>query len=210
MAAGAAGAAPPRIRLAPLKLSESYKEGQKFSPDSDEGFQKVIKMATRLLRAIEEVSNCMRGIDTAVTTHLSTDGGGTLSEGADAIRKELQVANGSRQVSEICIEELFGVTTGGKAPEGGLVGLTLKEAKEAAFAAELQAEELDDQVRFLGEECDRLESQVDGGRREKEDALRASNEHWGQLNGRLRSRKALSDLIAAKLQEELIRLKRCQ
>ena len=85
---------------------------------------------------------------------------------------------------------------------GGLLASTAQTVKDA----EEQVRESEQKARFLAEENDRLEQAEVACKVAKEDALRAQEEQWTELNRRLQSRKATSDLLAKKLQEELIQL----
>lgn len=83
----------------------------------------------------------------------------------------------------------------------------LKAGREETIAAELECEELGQQVGFLAEEHDQADKKLHGMRLAKEKAIVEANDHWSILNGRLRSRKTTSELLARNLQQELIQLR---
>ena len=170
--------------------------------DSDlTAFERISTMSLRLRAALGDVSGCLKQIDST----LCRDWNERPDKALENIQKELRVAAGSRNLSLICLEELFG-TGAASRTKGGLVGGLLASTAQTVKDAEEQVRESEQKARFLAEENDRLEQAEVACKVAKEDALRAQEEQWTELNRRLQSRKATSDLLAKKLQEELIQL----
>ena len=70
----------------------------------------------------------------------------------------------------------------------------------------MKVAESEDQINFLTQENVTLSDREADGKLEKEEALKTNNQEWSQLNKRLESRKATTELLSRKLQHELIQM----